>query len=192
MPYRFPKTALGAVIVVALLWVNTAIATAGDKLTEANMTHNDYDQLIETKSSVEDEAPTEKPMPVHNLTDKQEQDIVDLGGSKVIPAKDWKNKTPEERDAQLRSIKERLPAGTTLILTVPKGEVWLIPPRTKEAEPSNERRYYLTVLILSLRRWTAAELAKLPVSVPPDNPISQSDRHGTTPERVVQRTNEEP
>jgi hypothetical protein len=165
---------------------------ADDKLTEKNMTQRDYERLTATESSVKDEPPTEPPKAVHNLTDEEQQNITDVGGAKVIGGQVWRGESPEQRDAHLRRIKETLPAGSKLIVSVPKGEVWVIPPAPPKGEGTPGYRYRLAVLLLSLRNWTTAERAALPVAVPRSNPISQSDRHGTTPERVVVQDQEEP
>jgi hypothetical protein len=164
---------------------------AGDKLTEKTMTQKDYERLTATESSVEDEPPTEPPRAVHNLTDEEQQKITEVGGTKVIGGQDWRGESPEQRDAHLRRIKETLPAGSKLIVSVPKGEVWVIPPLPPKGEGTPGYRYRLAVLHASLRYWTQAERAALPVAVPRSNPISQSDKHGTTPERVVEREEEE-
>jgi hypothetical protein len=188
------RRAARRIAIVGMVWVfgGTTAVFAEDKLTEANMTQRDYERLTATESSVTDEAPTEPPKPVHNLTEEEQQKITEVGGAKVISGKDWRGESPEERDAHLRRIKETLPAGSKLIVSVPKGEVWVIPPMPEKGQGTPAYRYRLAVLLHSLRPWTTAERVALPVAVARSNPISQSDKRGTTTERVVARPDEEP
>jgi hypothetical protein len=101
-------------------------------------------------------------------------------GHKVIGAKTWKNESPKERDAHLRNIKAGWPPyQVVLIVTVPDGEVWLI---------ANPHRDYGKMNFLSgwaVREWTEAEKTALPVAVPRDKKVSQSDRRGTIREPVA-------
>jgi hypothetical protein len=66
-----------------------------------------------------------------------------------------------------------------LVATVPDGEVWLI---------TNPHRDYGHMNFLSgwaVRERTEAEKTALPVAVPRDKKVSQSDKHGTTREPVA-------
>jgi hypothetical protein len=108
----------------------------------------------------------------------------------VIPAKDWKKESPEERDAHIRRIRSTMHEGARLIVTVPKGEVWLIP-RIEVGEGAFGNYIYISLLARNvLRPWNEAERIALPRTVARDKSVSQSDKHGTTPERVVQRQRE--
>ena len=170
------------------LWMFACIggATAGDKLTEANMTQKDYQRLTKTESSAEGQPPAEVPKPVHNLSDADEEAITEEGGVKVIPARDWKQESPSARDAHIRRIRETMQEGARLVVSVPKGDVWLIPGiEVGEDEEGMENHIYVTLLIRNvLRPWSEAERAALPKTVARDKSISQSDKHGTTPIRI--------
>jgi len=171
------------------LWMFACVggAAAGDKLTEANMTQKDYERLTKTESSVENEPPTAPPTPIHNISDRQEVLVTTMGATKVIPGKDWKHESPEERDAHIRRIKQTLPEGAHLVVTVPKGDVWIIPPseRNEETGAPADWKYITLVLGGTIRDWTEAEIAALPKTVARDKSISQSDKHGTTPIRAA-------
>jgi hypothetical protein len=156
------------------------------------MSRADYIGITATESSVKDEPPTAPPLPVHDLNDGQLRDMAAVGGAKVINAKDWKNESLAERDAHLRRIKETLPAGASLILTVPKGEVWVIPARGDDPGLSAEMKAILARLIGSIRNWTEAQILALPWDVMRGDPISQSDKRGSNGERVVVAPRREP
>jgi hypothetical protein len=181
----------GALIGLAMA-IACSPAWAGDKLTEQNMTQRDYRQLTATESSVEGEPAAEPPTAVHNLSDADEQAVTADGGVKVISAKDWKKESPAQRDAHIRRIRSTMQEGARLVVTVPKGEVWLIPgTETDERDEGFENYIYVSLIIRgALRPWSEAERTALPPTVAREKSISQSDKHGTTPERVVQQQQE--
>jgi hypothetical protein len=161
-------------------------ASAGDKLTEANMTQRDYNRITATESSVEGQPAAEKPRAVHNFSEADAKAVTEEGAVKVIPAKDWNKESPAERDAHIRRIRSTMQEGARLVITVPKGDVWLIP-GTETSEEDEGFENYLTVLLIIrhvLRPWSEAERAALPVAVARDKSITQSDKHGTTQVRV--------
>ena len=162
-------------------------AWAGDKLTEQNMTQRDYQRLTATETSVEGESAAEPPKPVHNFSDADEKAVTDEGGTKLISAKDWKNESKADRDAHIRRIRSTMQEGARLIVTVPKGEVWLIPgTETDERDAGLENYIYVLLLATNaIRPWSEAERAALPTTVARDKSISQSDKHGTTPIRAA-------
>jgi hypothetical protein len=167
-------------LTVLFLAVSAGTAMADGKVTEENMTQQDYRKITDTRSSVENEPPTTPPVPIHDLTKDNEQSIRNHGGAKVISGKDWKNESPEERDAHLRRIKETMPAGSHLVITVPKGDVWLIPFAERDEATGAPPDWKYTQLISnrSIRPWTDEEKARIPESVPRDKKVSQSDRRG--------------
>jgi hypothetical protein len=176
-------------IFAASLLVGTASVMADGKLTEENMTQRDYTKITEMESSVEGQPPVEAPRPVHNLSEADEKAVKERDGVKVIPAKVWKNETPAERDAHIRRIRATMPEGSRLVLSVPKGDVWLIPGiEVEEADAGLENHNFIMLIIGEvLRDWNEAERAALPTTVPREKKVSQSDKRGTTVERVVQR-----
>src|SRR6185312_16213155 len=93
---------------MAMLLAMTAQASA-DKLTEANMTKKDYDEITNTESSVPGERPTEPPLEVHDLSDAGVNAVKEEAhGVKLIKGRDWKNLSPRDRDQRIREIKKTL------------------------------------------------------------------------------------
>lgn len=166
---RFALTGAAAVV-ATVLCDGRARVLADGKLTEQNMTQKDYERLSKTESSVKDENPTEPPTPVHNLSEAGTRAVQDAHGAKVINGKDWKNETPQERDAHLRRIKETMPAGSKLIVTVPKGDVWLIPPGDDNKTYENLNRDNI------IRPWTDEEKAGLAATVAMNTSNDQENR----------------
>jgi len=152
-------------------------ASAKDKLTEANMTKDDYNKITETKTSVADEPPAPAPTPVHNFSDRNTDSVKEENGTRLLKGKEWKDKTPEERDAYLREIQKTMPAGSRLVLTVPKGELWIIPPESYEKLTRDG----------AVREWTEAERARIPETIGLGDGVSHSDIRGTTRMRPVRR-----
>lgn len=167
-----------------VLTIASPQAWADDKLTEQNMTQRDYQRLTETETSVEGEPAAGPPTPVHNLSDADENRITELGGAKVISAKDWKKESPTQRDAHIRRIRATIERGARLVVSVPKGEVWLIPDLENADETSGNLIYDVLIIGSVLRPWSEAERAALPRTVARDKSISQSDKHGTTQVRA--------
>jgi len=182
------STLAGTVFLIA----GAGLAAAGDKLTEANMTQRDYDAITAQESSVEGQDPAIPPTPVHNLTPAQEQQITAQGGTKLISGKDWRHESPEERDAHLRRMDQTLPPGTTYIITVPKGDVWLIPATEPTPIAAADQKYQDLVRDQNIHPWTDEEKAKLPLTVARDKKVSQSDKHGTTKTPPVKAKPKEP
>jgi hypothetical protein len=188
------RNLLLSVVAWALLGFSGGPVLAGDKLTEANMTQRDYNRITETETSVEGEPAAEAPNPVHNLSEADEKAVTDEGGVKVISAKDWKQESPSARDAHIRRIRSTMQEGARLIVTVPKGEVWLIPGNETDGPDEGFENYIYVLLIINnaIRPWTEAQRAALPTTVARGKSISQSDKHGTTREPVTQHQQEEP
>jgi hypothetical protein len=158
-----------------------------DKLTEANMTQRDYNNITAQESSVQGQPPAVPPTPVHNLTPADEQAITAAGGTKLISGKDWKHESPQERDAHLRRMDSTLPDGSTYIISVPKGDVWLIPAsESQDGFGASQKLQDLEARNI-VRPWTDAEREALPKAVARDKAVSQSDKHGTTREKPVKK-----
>ena len=186
---RRKASAYAGSIAAFMLWLiaGASIAAAGDKLTEQNMTQRDYQRLTATESSVEGESP-EPPVAVHNFSAADEQAVTEEGGTKVISARDWKNESKVERDAHIRRIRSTMQQGARLVVTIPKGEVWLIPGTEPDERGEGVVNYIYILLVATnvIRPWSEAERTALPRTVARDKSVSHSDKHGTTPERAVQ------
>lgn len=149
-----------------------------DKLTEANMTKNDFDAITKTESSVPGERETEPPLEVHDLSGAGEAAVKEQGhGVKLIKGKDWKNLSPKDRDAKLRDLKKVLASNNLLIIEVPSGNVW----------SCDRETYYKLKRDKLVLRWDYDQIDKLPKAVKRAPASTQSDKHGTTLERVIDR-----
>ncbi len=152
-----------------------------------------------TKSSVEGQNPAPLPKPVLNIDKDGAKKIKkEAHGRKVISGDVWKGETAEQRDQHLRNVYATMfPEGSTLIITVPDGDVWVIPPSDDPAHPeANYRRLVDGHLI-----WEWVDPAKADgiapehTQVPPDSKVesgSQSDKRGTGSDARVAVAPEEP
>jgi len=165
-----------------LLLIAASGAVADDKLTEANMTQRDYDRITNTTNSRPDDpaaGPKVEVEPIHDLNRAQEGALKDEGhATKVIKGKEWTDKSPEDRDAHLRRIRETAPEGSRFLIEVPNGDVWLLP-------PPETTELGLHIYLHLVRRWQDFEKVALPVAVAPETGSSHSDRSGTKVARTV-------
>lgn len=147
---------------------------------EKKITQKEFRAVTETATSVEGENPTEPPDAVHDMNEHDEGQAREKGGVKVIPGKQWKKESPEERDAHIRRIKSTMPKNSHLVITVPKGDVWLFPGREDDNEDvPDDWRFQALTWFGVLRFWTPAQRAAMPVAVLPDKSTTQSDKHGS-------------
>ncbi|HVZ01175.1 MAG TPA: hypothetical protein VHA35_16835 [Dongiaceae bacterium] len=172
---RLVSTALISGLAVAWL-VPKPGAKADGKITETNMTQNDYDNITRTETSVPGQDKVPLPQPVHDLSGPDRKQVNDAHGMKMIDDSVWNRSSPEERDAHLREVQNRMPAGAKLILLVPKGEVWMIPPVDGQDSYGDLKKSN------AIREWTLAELTAKGIAVPADDPnFHQDPRRGTSP-----------
>jgi hypothetical protein len=169
----------GAAWVMA--WVGPAAADPdGDTKTE--MPREKWVQVTETRSSVQGEPPTEGPTPVRNFVEENERgettrnvtkDVEEAHGTRMLRGGEWKAKTPEQRDAYLRDLKLRFPPpATRIILTVPKGELWVIPEEDYQRLKANR----------TINPWTKAQIARINgQTVTEEDEESHSDIRGAGP-----------
>jgi hypothetical protein len=175
------STGLAAFGGVAWLMAGAAPAAADpDGDTKTEITREKWDAVTETRSSVEGEPPTEGPTPVRNFVEEDEsgqksrdvsQDVKDAHGTRMLKGGEWKSKTPEQRDAYLRDLKQRFPPpATRIILTVPKGELWVIPEEDYQRLKANR----------TINPWTKAQIARIHgQTVTEEDEDSHSDIRGT-------------
>jgi hypothetical protein len=139
-----------------------------------------------TQSSQPGEKPAPLPKPVLNVDKDGAKKIKkEAHGTKAIAGDVWKNESLEERDRHLRSVYATMfPPGSTLVITVPDGDIWVIPPGNDPDHP--DANYKRLVGAGVIREWVdpAKEdgIAPEHTQVPPDSKIdseSQSDRHGS-------------
>jgi hypothetical protein len=151
---------------------------------EAALTQREYNRVTATAPSPGHEAnPATPPVAVHALTDPAKAALNTVHAQKIIGGKRWKRMSPEQRDDQLRGFQENAPKGTTFILEVATGDVYLVPP----ADPDNtDKDYKKAVDDLQgvppgsgtglIRPWQPWEFASLPVAV--SNVPTSGDRAG--------------
>lgn len=165
-----------AAIIAAGVALSNPMACWADKLTEANMTKKDFDELTKTETSVPGQRETEPPLEVHNLSDANAQAVKDAHGVKLIKGKDWKNLSPQDRDKTLRDLKKTLAANNLLFIEVPSGNVWSFDRET----------YYRFKRDGTIHRWDYDEIEKLPKAVKRDPLNPQEDRRTGGPiERLL-------
>jgi hypothetical protein len=168
-------------------WIAMATAFAGD-LTEENMTQRDFKALTEMAASGATDTLEEAPTPIHNLSDAAEKFIKEPKpgaapiGKKMVRGADWKAETPEERNTQIRNIRENAPPGSWVVISVPDGDVWVL---------FDAERDYVFLNMYVVRQWREWEKAELPVAVPRERKVSQSDRSGHN-ERLAIAPRKEP
>jgi hypothetical protein len=128
---------------------------------------------------VEGEPPTDGPTPVRNFVEEDgsgettrnvTKDVEEAHGTRMLKGKEWKSKTPEERDAYLRDLKQRFPPpGTRIILTVPKGELWVIPEEDYQRLKANR----------TINPWSKAQIARIHGQTVTEEEESHSDINNT-------------
>jgi hypothetical protein len=185
-------TVSSLVAVAGVVWMIAGVSgVSADDLTEENMTQRDYAKITAVAPDGPTETLEETPTPVHDISENVEKFIANPAagapplGKKVVKGNDWKAETPEQRNAHLRSIRETAPPGSWLVISVPDGDVWLF----FDAEPPSNNHVFLSTYVF--RVWQEWERAELPPTVPREKKVSQSDRHGTPPDRAV-AVSEEP
>jgi len=152
-----------------------------DKLVESNMSKADYKDITKTESSEAGKDPASF-VKTHDLSDTEATAAKDAGAAKILKGKDWKAKSPKERDKFIRDFRETAPFGISIAVEVPSGNVWAVP--LSAAAKLVEDKVF--------RLWQDAEVEKLPAAVKRDPLSTQSDRHGTSIEHALEREEEEP
>lgn len=117
----------GVLIVAGPSSVMAQTKTPAKAPDERGLSKEEYLGVIHTESSVPGEQAVDVPTRVHNLNKDAKKAIREGHGVKAVDDSDWQNMTPVERDAKLREIEKTRAQGTTVIITVPKGEVWIVP-----------------------------------------------------------------
>jgi hypothetical protein len=161
---------LGVISVAGASWPVRMIAA--DDL-PPDFTQATFNNLTATESSVEGESATERPTPVHNMSKGDVKDLKAAGGTKVIDGDVWKQESPEQRDAHLRQIRERMPDGARLIISVPTCNVWLIPPMEDRDNYDDLKRSKV------FREWAEYEVEALGKTVGKMPKFTQSDRRNS-------------
>ena len=165
----------GAAWVMA--WAGPAAAD-GDGDTRSNITQQQYDSV--TQHGVEGQPKAPEPTPVHNFVEEdgtgqqsvdRSPDVQEAHGTRMLKGKEWKAKTPQERDDYLSDLQSRFP-DARILLTVPKGEVWVIPEADYQRLKANR----------TIKPFTKGEVARIHGQTVPPDPDAEvnSDRSGST------------
>jgi hypothetical protein len=176
--------------ILAGSWFAAVAAFAGG-LTEENMTQKDFKALTEMAASGSTDTLEDPPTPVHDINEATEKFIKEPKpgappiGKKMVRGEDWKAETPEQRNAQIRNIRENAPEGSWVVISVPDGDVWVL-----FNGLADENFMFLNMYVV--RQWGDWEIADLPVAVPREKKVSQSDRRGTGSDARVAVAPEEP
>lgn len=155
-------------------WIALAAAIAGD-LTEENLTQKDFKAMTAMAPNGPTDTLEEAPTPVHNISEGAEKFIKEPKpgaqpiGKRMVRGADWKAETPEQRNAHIRNIRENAPPGSWVVISIPDGDVWVF---------FNGEADYVFLNMYVVRQWSEAEQAELPVAVPREKKVSQSDRRG--------------
>jgi len=166
----------GTILLLALFVFMPGLAVRADKLTEANMTQQDFHDLTEMESSEPGESASTI-VKTHDFSDATEQAVKEAKGVRVVKGKEWRSMTPKQRDERVRGLRKTLSKEVELVLEVPSGNVWAID--SKELHKMDDSK--------TVRIWEGDEVEKLPKSVRRDPATSHSDRSGTSLERVFDR-----
>jgi hypothetical protein len=155
-------------------------AALADEDPEQGLTQREFAKLVEMTSEDPEGPAAANPVPVHNLTETERAALREMHAVRIYKGKEWKDLSPQERFDRVRALRERMPRAS-LILTVPGGELWAVPPGEDDINFKDivDRR--------AVRIWQEEEKSALPVSVAREKSVSQSDKRGSTVERVVVR-----
>ena len=137
------------------------------------LTQREYNQTTAISPSPEHATtPAAPPTAVHSLTDPTKAALNTVHAQKIIGGKRWKRMSPQQRDDQLRALQESAPKGTSFILEVATGDVYLVPPD----DPTNADADYRKAMndlqgvppgsgTGLIKPWQLWEFDKLPVAV---------------------------
>lgn len=144
------------------LMMSAAPAGADVKLTAENMTKSDFDNLV--KVATEEDGTDVGPDPVHDPGKDGRKKLKDEGGAKIIDGDEWQKMTPEQRRDRILELKKTtLAPDVILIVIIPRGDVYALPPSKHEE---------LTEAGL-VRRWVNSDYVELP-----DGPVRLQGKRG--------------
>ncbi|HVO00588.1 MAG TPA: hypothetical protein VMT54_00215 [Candidatus Cybelea sp.] len=149
----YARLAAAALVATLALW-SADPAVADGKVTEQNMTQNDYNGITQIDANGGPALPS-PPIPIHDLT-ANGKTVVNAGhGVKIVKGKDWRNMSPQDRYKFLSDFRKNAQAGTVFMIEVPSGNVWAI----------NETTYDGLVEGGGIRPWSQSEKEALPKAV---------------------------
>ncbi len=152
---RLAAVLLGAFTILA------APAGADTAPTEKTMTKVDFDRLVKVEKHGETDV---GPEPVHDPGQEGRKKLKEAGGTKIIDGDEWQKMSPEERRDRILDLKQTtLAPGLILIVLIPRGDVYALPP-----EKSEELRRLNIV-----RRWVNSDYVELP-----DGPVRLQGKRG--------------
>lgn len=113
-------------VLLGFLVTNAPPADAAGKLTEENMTKGDFDRLVAVAKNDEVDV---GPEPVHDPGKDGRKQWKEQGATKVIDGDEWQKMSPKERRDRILELKKTtLAPGVVLVVIIPKGDVYALPP----------------------------------------------------------------
>lgn len=150
-----------AAMLLGAFTILAAPAYPDTALTEKAMTKVDFDRLVKVERDGETDV---GPEPVHDPGQEGRKKLKETGGTKIIDGEEWQKMTPEERrDRILDLTKTMLAPGLILIVIIPRGDVYALPPEKSE----ELRRLNL------IRPWVNSDYVELP-----DGPVRLQGKRG--------------
>ena len=162
---------LARAVALSILLVAATASAQADKLTEANMTQKDYDDITASETSIPGQVKAEPPFPVHDFSDANEKAVKDAHGVRLIKGKEWRKLSPTERDKTMRDFYKTMKPSTFYVLEVPSGNLWAI----------DMDEYFKLKKSGEIRRWAYGEKEKLPKAVKANSGNGQEDRRNDGP-----------
>jgi len=125
---------------------------------EQNLTQKEYAKITEIAPAPGNQPAIAAPVTAHDLNDAERAEMERMNAVRVLGGKAWKRLSPEEREARIRTLRDTMP-GASLMLIVPSGELWAIPPGEDNVN------FHDIVDRKIIRLWTPEEKAAMPVAV---------------------------
>lgn len=140
---------LTAVLALAMgaFGLSSCAHTGGQALHDDTATTGDFDEVMSFEPEGDAEEAVE-PLPVHEFDPQQAEAD---GATQVIDGDDWLNADDGERNDMLLDAEEKMPPGSTIVIVVATGDVWIVPPEDDRVFPE------------TIRAWTEEEYDDLPL-----------------------------
>ena len=96
----------------------------GETVHDEDLTFDDFDGTVSYDAENDNDL-ADPPVPVHEFN---ADDAEAAGAHQVINGKDWLKASDHQRNDMLRKVEAGMPEGSTVVLVVATGEVWVILP----------------------------------------------------------------
>ena len=155
------KLGFGAAVLAAVLALSSLELSHGaqaDDRAEPAITRTQYDDINRIEPPGGETAPAAMPVTVHKLNDAEKAEMDRMHAVRVVRGRDWRELTPEERYERIKNLRDTMP-GVSLMLTVPGGDLWAVPPGEEGVNFQDIVKGKL------VRFWTLEEIEHLPATV---------------------------